>query len=333
MRRIALSLCLIVAVGLLASLVGCSSSNSGGGAASTGRKFRVAVIPKGTSHDFWYSVHAGAKQADDEYDDLEITWKGPASEGDIGEQIKMVESFLADGYDGICLAPLDARAMRKPVDQVLAAKVPVVIFDSGLDDASGIVSYVATNNYRGGQRAGEHLAKLLDGRGYVILMRYDLNSRSTEEREQGFLDALAKFPDIKFLERDKYAGPNESDAIALAENLLSVHGQQVNGIFCANQSTTSGMLTVLRRANLAGKVKFIGFDAGENIAQGIQKGEVHGTILQDPVRMGYDAVRAMHDHLLGKKVDERIETQEALATPENCQEPAIRALLYPKAIE
>jgi ribose transport system substrate-binding protein len=331
MRRIAQSLLVIGLVISLASLGGCSGSSGSG--ANVGRKFRVAVIPKGTSHDFWYSVHAGAKQADDEFDDLDITWKGPASEGDISEQIKMVESFLADGYDGICLAPLDARAMRKPVDEVIAASVPVVIFDSGLDDLSGIVSYVATNNYRGGQLAGVHLAKLLDGRGNVILLRYDLNSRSTEEREQGFLDALAKFPEIKFLEKEKHAGPNESDAINLAENLLSIHGTQINGIFCPNQSTTSGMLTVLRRAGLASKVKFVGFDAGENIAQGIEKGEIHGTVLQDPVRMGYDAVRAMRERLLGRKVDVRIETQETLATPENCQEPAIRALLYPKAIE
>ncbi|MGD9645101.1 MAG: substrate-binding domain-containing protein [Pirellulales bacterium] len=331
MRSLARSLLFVVVAGTLASLVGCSGSI--GGSAGSGRKFRVAVIPKGTSHDFWYSVHAGAKQADDEFDDLEITWKGPASEGDISEQIKMVESFLADGYDGICLAPLDARAMRKPVDQVIAAKVPVVIFDSGLDDSSGIVSYVATNNYRGGQVAGEHLAKLLDGRGKVILIRYDLNSRSTEEREQGFLDALSQYPDINFLEKEKHAGPNESDAINLAENLLSIHGTQVDGIFCPNQSTTSGMLTVLRRAGQAGKVKFVGFDAGENIAQGIEQGEIHGTVLQDPVGMGYDAVRAMREHLLGHTVEARIETKETLATPENCQQPEIRALLYPVAIE
>ena len=179
---------------MAASFCGC-----GGTAGSGPKKLRLAVIPKGTSHDFWYSVHAGAQQADDDFDDLTIVWKGPTSEGDTAEQIKLVESFLADGYDGICLAPLDAVALRKPVEAAERNKTPVVIFDSGLTDNTGVVSYVATNNYRGGERAGDYLVELLQGRGKVILMRYDVNSLSTEEREQGFLDALAKHPQIELL--------------------------------------------------------------------------------------------------------------------------------------
>lgn len=309
---------------VLASLAGCGGSGSSGP-----KKLRIAVIPKGTSHDFWFSVRAGVERADAEFDDIVVTWKGPTSEGDTADQIKMVESFLADDYAGICLAPVDAVALRRPVDLAVSARVPVVIFDSGLADLNGVVSYVATNNYRGGERAGDYLAQLLGGKGNVILMRYDLTSQSTEQREQGFLDALAKHPDIKLLVADKYAGPLESGAIQLAETLLTQYGDQVDGIFCPNQSTTSGMLTALRRAGLAGKVKFVGFDAGENIAAGLKSGEINGTVLQDPVTMGYDTVRVMRDRLLGKEPPERLETAEALATTENLDDPKIHELLYP----
>lgn len=311
------------------ALAGCGSP----GGSSGEKVYRLAVIPKGTSHDFWYSVHAGAQQADDEFDDVRITWKGPATEGDTAEQIKMVENFLVDGYDGICLAPLDAVALRRPVDQAVSAKTPVLIFDSALADDAGTISYVATNNYRGGQKAGQYLAQLLQGRGRVILMRYALNSESTEQREQGFLDALAEYPEIEFLEKSKYAGPTESEAIKLAENLLSNFRSEVQGIFCPNQSTTSGMLNALRSAGLAGQVKFVGFDAGENIAQAVERGEIHGVILQDPVKMGYEAVRVMRDYLHGGQVPARLEIPETLATTENCRDPEIRALLYPKAID
>jgi ribose transport system substrate-binding protein len=319
---------------LLFSSLLCLAGCNAGSAASGGPKiFRLAIIPKGTSHEFWYSVHAGARQADDAFDDVEITWKGPATEGDTAEQIKMVENFLIDGYSGICLAPLDAIALRRPVDEAIAAKVPVLIFDSALADAAGTISYVATNNYRGGQRAGEYLAKLLDGRGKVLLMRYAINSESTQQREQGFLDALAAFPEITFLEKDKHAGPTETDAIKLAENLLSNYGSQVEGIFCPNQSTTSGMLNALRRAGLAGKVKFVGFDAGQTIAKAIEAGELDATVLQDPVKMGYESVRVMRAFLRGEKPPQRIEVPEHLATTENCRQPEIRALLYPPLIE
>jgi len=319
----------------LLALVGCRGASNDAPADGSAKKLRIAVIPKGTSHDFWYSVRAGVEKADAELEDVEVTWKGPISEGDTSDQIKIIESFVADGYDGICLAPLDARALRQPVDEALAQNVPVLIFDSALEDDQGTVSYVATNNYRGGQIAGRRLAELLDGQGKVILMRYAINSQSTEEREQGFLDEIAKSPGIELISADKYAGPDERGAIELSENLLANFGDQVNGIFCPNQSTASGMLTALRRdaRGLAGKVKFVGFDAGDNIVDGLQKKEMHGAVLQDPVQMGYESVQAMVKHLHGEEVPKRIETREVLATDENVDDPDIQSLVHPESTD
>lgn len=320
----------------LAFFVGCSggetaSDSSGEG----GKKYRIAVIPKGTSHEFWYSVHAGAKKADEEFDEVEITWRGPQGEGDTSQQIELVENFIADGYDGICLAPLDAVALRDKVDEAIAAGIPVVIFDSGLENMDGVTSFVATNNYRGGQRAGEYMAELLDGKGKVILMRYMLNSLSTEQREAGFLDALKPHEGIEFLSIDRFAGADEAEAIQEAEQLLSNYGDEVDGIFCPNQSTASGMLTVLKRdpRNLTEKVKLIGFDAGPNIAEGLKEKTMHATVLQNPVLMGYDSVRVMYEHLQGKEVPKEEPVTEELATTENLDDPNIRSLLYPDVAE
>lgn len=329
------SLAALVALLFAVSFVGCGGASSEAPSAGGTKKLRIAVIPKGTSHDFWYSVRAGVERADAELEDVEVTWKGPVSEGDTSDQIKIIESFVADGYDGICLAPLDARALRQPVEAAMAEKVPVLIFDSALEDDSGIVSYVATNNYRGGEVAGRRLAELLGGQGKVILMRYAINSQSTEEREQGFLAEIKKSPGIEILSADKYAGPDERGAIELSENLLANFGDQVNGIFCPNQSTASGMLTALRRdaRGLAGKVKFVGFDAGDNIVDGLHKKEMQGAVLQDPVQMGYDSVQTMVKHLRGEEVPKRIETREVLATDENVDDPEIQSLVHPESTD
>jgi ribose transport system substrate-binding protein len=330
---------------LLVAMLGCSHESGNSGAGDTagktdsgkpaaGKKFRIAVIPKGTSHSFWKSVEAGARKAEKEFG-VEIAWKGPTGEGDTGEQIKIVENFLAGGYDGICLAPLDGTALRKPVDEALANKVPVVIFDSKLADLTGVTSFVATNSLRGGQRAGAYMAELLGGKGRVIVMRYQINSVSTEEREKGFLDAIAKFKDITVLSSDKHGGPDEQAAISLGENLLATYGDQVDGIFCPNESTASGMLTALERDSrgLAGKVKFVGFDSSDNLARGLKEGHLMATVLQDPVQMGYDAVRVTAEKLAGKTVPEKIEVPETLATTSNLNDPKIQALLYPKKVE
>lgn len=321
---------------VLVAFAGCSSGGSKSGTdGEGGKKFRIAVIPKGTSHEFWYSVHAGAKKADEEFDEIEITWRGPQGEGDTSQQIELVENFIADGYDGICLAPLDAVALRDKVDEAIAAGIPVVIFDSGLENMEGVTSFVATHNYRGGHLAGEYLAEILDGKGKVILMRYMLNSLSTEQREAGFLDALKPFLEIELLSKDRFAGADEADAIQEGEQLLTKYGDQVDGIFCPNQSTASGMLTVLKRdpRKLTEKVKLVGFDSGPNIAEGLKDGAMAATVLQDPVAMGYKSVRVMYEHLQGKEVPIEEFVPEVLATKENLDDPKVHALLYPEVVD
>ena len=336
--------CAGIAILVLAGVCGCSNSpadpahaggSSGTGTTSAGgKKLRIAVIPKGTGHQFWKSVEAGARKGAAETG-VEIIFKGPTGEGDAAGQIQIVENALADGYDAICLAPLDARALRKPVDEALKNNVPVVIFDSKLADMSGITSLVATNNRHAGQRAGEYLAELLGGKGNVILMRYNIGSASTEEREQGFLDELAKSKGIVLLSSDKHGGPKEDDALKLGENLLQNLGDKVNGIFCPNESTASGMLIALEgdQRGLAGKVKFVGFDSSDNLIHGLQKGHLDAVVLQDPMQMGHDAVLMAVKKLRGEKVVEQIDVPEALATTKNLSEPKIDALLHPAKAE
>ena len=124
-------------------------------------KYRIAVIPKGTTHDFWGSVHAGAEQAARELGNVAIEWKGPINENNTEGQIDVVQDFIATGVDGICLAPNDSQGLIDAVRGAGVKNIPVVIFDSGLEAADAYVSYVATDNYRGGVLAAHRLAKVL----------------------------------------------------------------------------------------------------------------------------------------------------------------------------
>jgi ribose transport system substrate-binding protein len=189
-----------VVLGLILCLHGCSQSNQPGtsGAGTSGKKkYRIAVIPKGTTHEFWKSVHAGAENAARELGTVEILWKGPLQEDDRDGQISVVQDFVTRKVDGICLAPLDSQALIKYVREASQEGIPTVIFDSGLDDESDIVSYVATDNFNGGALAARQLGKVLEGKGGVILLRYNPGSESTQQREEGFLAALKQdFPGL-----------------------------------------------------------------------------------------------------------------------------------------
>lgn len=214
------------------------------------KKWRIMVIPKGTTHEFWKTIHAGALQAARELGTVEVVWQGPQKEDDRTEQIKLVQNAIAAGVDGMVLAPLDARALVRPVEQAIAKGIPVVIFDSALE-TTRISSYVATNNYNGGVLAARRLGQLLHGEGRIILMRYAVGSASTNEREQGFLDTMAKeFPKITYLSQDQYAGATADTAQRMAETLVTRFRGQIDGVFCPNESSTVGMLRALDKAGL-----------------------------------------------------------------------------------
>jgi ribose transport system substrate-binding protein len=197
--------------------------------------------------------------------------------------------------------------------------------------SSEYVSFVATDNYKGGQLAGEHMGKLLGGKGKVILLRYQVGSASTEAREAGFLEVLkTKFPGITLLSSDQHAGATRESAYQAAQNLLNRFGREVNGVFCPCEPPTIAMTKALRDLGLAGgKVKMIGFDAGSQSVQDLKRGDLQALVVQNPVLMGYLGVITAVKHLRGQSVERRIDTGVVLVTPENMNRPEIQALLNP----
>src|SRR5467141_2589672 len=294
--------------------------------------YTVAVIPKGTTHEFWKAINAGAAKAQQELNGhgckLEIIWKGPLREDDREQQLQVVENFTTRHVSAIVLAPLDSQALVRPVHRAIQAKVPVVIMDSDLK-SDEYVSFVATDNYKGGRFAGEEMGKQLGGKGNVILLRYAVGSASTEAREAGFLDALKKHPDIKLISSDQYAGPTRETGYQASQNLLNRFGNEVDGIFCPCEPPTIAMTKALRDIGLAaGKVKMVGFDAGSQSVMDMKNGDLQAMVVQNPVGMGYLGVMTAVKHLRGEKVEKRIDTGVVLVTKENMDKPDIKGLLH-----
>lgn len=297
------------------------------------KKFTIAVIPKGTTHEFWKSIHAGSNKAAAELTSLgtqvEVIWKGPLREDDREQQIQVVEGFAAQGVNGIVLAPLDDRALARPVSDAKRAGVPTVIIDSGLQ-SSDFVSFVATDNRKGGSLAADRMGQLLNGKGKVLMLRYAEGSASTSEREAGFIDTIKqKFPEIELVSTDQYAGATRDTAKRASENLLNRFGDEVQGIFTPNESSTAGMLLALQDIGKAGKVSFVGFDVSQQFIDALNAGQLHGIVVQNPFNMGYLGVKTMVESLLGKPVADRIDTGVMLVTKENMSSPEVNELLHP----
>lgn len=322
-----------IACGLaLSGIVAACGGGGTGTDTSTSDTIILAVIPKGTSHSFWTAIHAGAAKASQELG-VEIIWKGPAREDDRDAQVAEVENFVSRGVSGIVLAPTDDKALRLPVRNAVRSGIPVVIIDSDLD-SDDHVSFVATDNFRGGQLAAEHLVDSLGGSGRVMMLRYMEGSASTMRREEGFLDVVTKAPGIEIVSDNQYAGATAETAYQASENLLARFKDGdgallLDGIYCPNESSSFGMLRALQDAGLAGKVKLVGFDASEQMVRALEEGAFEALVLQDPLNMAYLGVKTMVAHLRGETVEKRIDTGVTLVTRENMNEPRMQELLRP----
>ena len=308
---------------LLAALALLSASC--GGAEARDGTHRVAVIPKGMTHEFWKTVQAGAEAAGEDLG-VEVVWDGPGKESDRAEQIKIVEKSIPR-VDAIAIAPLDAEALAKPLRAAHEAGKPVLIFDSGLRGWEDYVSFVATDNYAAGGMAAEELARLMGGKGRVLMLRYAVGHESTTNREQGFLEKIAEYPDIEVVASDQYGGEGKQACQEVAERLM-VRYSDVDGCFAPCEPVTIGLMKAIDGVGKTGAIRLVGFDSSEELKNGLAAGTIDALMLQDPYRMGELAVRRMVDHLEGRSVEKRVDTGCVVATKENMAEAAVDRLLY-----
>jgi ribose transport system substrate-binding protein len=324
------------------AVAGCSgdSSSTPAAAKTTGdasqkpavekQKLTLAVIPKCTGGEFWETVELGARDAGKDLG-VEIKWEGALAETDLAEQNKIIENMLNLGVDGMAIAPLNPRVMRKPVANVVAAGIPVVIFDSSVD-GDAHVSYVATDNTAGGALAAKYLVEqLADSKKRLFLLRYIQGTASTEQRSQGFLDtAKAAGFDVladPYSDDSTVAGSIKTTANTL-EHFVKEGKLELDGMFAANLTSTQGLLAALddlRQSGVKVDVVVVGFDTSPKLLDELRAGKVNALVSQDPRRMGYLAVETLVKHLRGEQVAPRIDTGLELVTSDRLEkEPAIR---------
>jgi ribose transport system substrate-binding protein len=291
------------------------------------KQLTIAVIPMGTTHEFWKSIHAGAQTAANELG-VRIIWKGPLRETDRNEQLQIVETLTGSGVDALVLSPIDDRALVRPVAEAAALGVPTVIFNTALAGTDQ-TAFVSTDNFRGGVLAAELVGRLTGGRGRVILMRVTEGVEGTMKREEGFLQTIrTRFPGLQVLSDNQYGGASTEGAYQTMENLLA-RFSGLEAVFTPNESTTFGALRALEDHGLAGKVIHVGFDSSAKLIEAMAKKEIQGLVLQDPFEMGYRSVKAAVARLRGEPYEKIVATDVVLATPENMNEPSIRRLLAP----
>ncbi|MFN7544415.1 MAG: substrate-binding domain-containing protein [Acidobacteriota bacterium] len=291
------------------------------------KKRLIGVVPKATSHVFWVAVEKGAKAAARDLN-VQIEWNGAPSETDYARQIQIVDSMINRRVDGLAVAATERRALVAPVDRAMKMGIPVTIFDSGIE-GENYTSYVATNNYEGGQLAARALARLIGGKGKVGLIAHAPGSASTMDRERGFTAVLNKeFPAIQIV-AIQFGMSDRSKARAAAENMLTAH-PDLAGFFGSSEPSTTGASLAVKARGLTGRVKVVAFDASDNLVEDMKGGAIQAMVVQHPFQIGYDAVRTLVEKLDGKTPAKRIDLSAKVIFADEMNKPEFQRLLSPE---
>jgi ribose transport system substrate-binding protein len=287
----------------------------------------IGVVPKATSHLFFVSIHAGVDAAAKEFG-VDIVWNGPREETEYSRQIEIVDSMIARHVDGLAISATDHAALVKPVERVMEAGIPVTVFDSGLD-LTGYVTFVATDNYAAGQTAARRLAELVHGKGKVAELMHKPGGMSTVDRERGFEEVMAKeFPAIQIVAR-QYGMADRAKSRDAAEDILTAH-PGLDGMFASAEANSIGAVQAIQTRGLARKIKLVTFDSSDMHIKALEDGIIDVMLVQDPYRIGYEAVRSLVMKLNGQTPAHEIDLKVREIRKSDLGQPDVQALLFPK---
>ncbi len=269
-----------------------------------GKERTIAVVPKGTSHVFWLQVEAGARAAGKEFH-ATILWSGPQLETEYTRQIEIVDSMIARHVDGLAVAAADRRILTASLERAARENIPVTVFDSGVD-SDKYMTFVATDNYAAGAMGARKLAELMGGKGQVAVMGHAPGSFSTMDRERGFTETLTReYPALKIV-ATQFSMADPAKGMAGAENMLTAH-PELGGMFASSEPSSVGVSRAIRARRLAGKVKFVAFDSTEGLKADEKDGVIQALVVQDPFKIGYEAVRTLCVKLDGGNPPKRLD--------------------------
>jgi ribose transport system substrate-binding protein len=277
--------------------------------ATTSDKPRVAFITN-NPYEFWTYARRGTEAAQKDFN-VDVEFYMP-SRGGAEEQRRAIEDFVAKGVSGIAISPNDAANQAEFLNSI-AGKVNLITQDSDLPPGSKRLCYLGTNNYEAGKAVGKLVKEAVPSGGEIVIYVGKLDVQNAVERRQGVLDELAGEKDAYKQQLEKGAYPLRFGNYTLLDTMTDDADQErcrrnveatlakhsdVRCLIGLWEYNPPAMLAAVRSAIGVGKLKpgqvaLVGFDENEETLGGIKEGIVQGTVVQNPYKFGYEAVRIL----------------------------------------
>jgi ribose transport system substrate-binding protein len=300
---------------------GAPAASSGGGNADR----TLVFIPKATNSQFWIAIYDGAKKAAAELGYKEVRFQGTSSAADITGQINVMSDVTISRPAGVIIAVNDSVALKTPIENAINTGVPVVTVNSGVE-SNRVPIHVATDNYNAGAMGAEKLAQLISERGTVAFIGIDATSENGRQRESGFRDRIAKYPNIRVLPTQHSLG-DVSRAMNITNDLLTGNPDIV-GIFTAQDNGGTGAAQALRQRGVKNRITLVSFDASPDEFQLFMDGFLDALVVQDPFMQGYQGIIALDKVINNKPIQESfVETPVKIVTRDNLADPDVYEIM------
>ncbi|OXM85347.1 ABC transporter substrate-binding protein [Paenibacillus rigui] len=313
----------VVLLVLLSCILSCSpvKEMSGGTPAA---KSTVSLIVKMNQGDYWGTVRMGAEAAAKEFN-VNLNVSAPADEKDVQGQIQLVNEAVSAGTDALVLAANDYKGLAEASERAAGQRIPVITIDSEVNSPK-VLSFIGINNYEAGKKAGSKLVEQVSVTSRIAVLNFGAGAKNADEREQGLLDELARYPQVEVVSRE-YCYSDLKLCRELTKKLLTE--KHADGIVALHAIASIGVADEVSAMGLAGKVQVVTFDNTPEDIEFLQEGVIQATIIQNPFSMGYLGVKYAVEAIQGKKIPKFVDTGTKVIDQENMFWSDNQKLLFP----
>ena len=314
----------VAAAGAGVAFLGACGGGQGGGGG--GKSYRLTLIVGVTGDEFYTTMECGA-QATAQKLGAELDVQGP-EEFSAAEQTPILNAAIQTNPDAILIAPTDVTAMVAPIQSAVNQDIPVVLVDTTIEKDGIALARISSDNIKGGMMAGEALARQIGEEGKVMVISVTPGISTTDQRQQGFEEAIKKYPNIEYLGTE-YCNDDPIKAASITTSTLRSN-PDLKGIFGANLFSGQGAGTGVRQTGKKDQVSVVTFDASPTQVEDLRRGNVDALIAQHPNDIGDTGVRIAVDYLKSEEEPARkqITTGFTTATRENLDKPEVKEYLY-----
>ena len=287
-----------------------AASSEAAAAPAQAGAIKIGVSIADQSNPFYIEILDGMKSAVQSGDNLVVMDAG----FDAAKQISDIEDMINQGVSVMLVDPVDSNGIQAALQQCKDANIPVIAYNSPVNDASMVVSTVASDNFMAGQLIGEALGKQLDGKGEVVMLTYNV-AQVCLDRANGFKDSIAKYPDIKIVAEQEIQ-PGVDTALPVMENMLQAYPNLI-GAFALNDPSAIGCAAAVESAGLLDKIKIVGVDGSAEGKTAIKEGKMLASAAQYPVQIGSISIETAYQIIGGKTVEKDVKVPVELVNEAN----------------